>query len=113
MRVVRKRFSRATEVVTPMSIESVAAQLRPLRARIDAQQTNQHSWPTKEEELAADYDRYDRRLLKAAAMLGVEAPAGRGRGDTVLDEDDRLQLEQRLVDAGLDVRAPADDRSST
>jgi hypothetical protein len=96
-----------------MSIESVVAQLRPLRARIDAQQRNQHSWPTKEEELAADYDRYDRRLLKAAAMLGVEAPAGRGRGDTVLDEDDRLQLEQRLVDSGLDVRAPTDDRSST
>ncbi len=96
-----------------MSIESVAAQLRPLRTRIDAQQTNQHSWPTKEEELAADYDRYDRRLLKAAAMLGVEAPAGRGRGDTVLDEDDRLRLEQRLVDAGLDVRAPSDDRSTT
>ena len=36
-----------------MTIESVAAQLRPLRARIDAQQANTHSWPTKEEELAA------------------------------------------------------------
>ncbi len=92
-----------------MTIESVAAQLRPLRIRIDAQQTNQHTWPTKDEVLAADYDRYDRRLLKAAAMLGVDAPAGRGRGETVLNENDRLQLEQRLVDAGLDVRAPADD----
>ena len=96
-----------------MTIESVAAQLRPLRIRIDAQQTNQHTWPTKAEELAADYDRYDRRLLKAAAMLGVDAPAGRGRdrGETVLSEEDRLQLEQSLVDAGLDVRAPADDAS--
>jgi len=94
-----------------MTIESVAAQLRPLRIRIDAQQTNQHTWPTKAEELAADYDRYDRRLLKAAAMLGVDAPAGRGRGETALSEDDRLRLEQCLVDAGLDVRAPADDAS--
>src|SRR4051794_35648284 len=59
---------------TIMSIESVAMQLRTLRARIDAQTANQHSWPTKEEELAADIDRYDRRLLKAAAMLQVEAP---------------------------------------
>jgi len=96
-----------------MTIESVAAQLRPLRARIDAQHTNQHTWPSKEEELAADYDRYDRRLLKAAAMLGVDAPAGRGREETVLSGDDRLQLEQRLVDAGLDVRAPAGDGSPT
>ena len=90
-----------------MSIESVAAQLRTLRTRIRAQQANQHSWPSKEEELAADLDRYDRRLIKAAAMLGVEAPTGRGREQFLLSDDDRLRLEQRLDEAGLDVRAPA------
>lgn len=94
-----------------MSIESVAAQMRTLRARIDAQQANQHTWPTKDEELAADLDRYDRRLLKAAAMLGVEAPTGRGREHFLLSDQDRAQLEGRLVDAGLDVRAPADDQA--
>lgn len=91
-----------------MTIESVAAQLRPLRARIAAQQANTHTWPTKEEELAADVDRYDRRLIRAAAMLGLEAPAGRGREHFLLSEQDRLQLEQRLQEAGLDV-CPAPD----
>jgi hypothetical protein len=97
-----------------MSIESVAMELRTLRRRIDAQQANTHSWPTKEEELTADFDRYDRRLLKAAAMLRVEGPMGRGRGQFLLSEQDRAQLEQRLVEAGLDVRqAPADEQSTT
>jgi hypothetical protein len=91
-----------------MSIESVAAQLRTLRTRIDAQRANQHSWPTKEEELAADIDRYDRRLLKAAAMLQVEAPATRHREQFLLSDGDRQQLEDRLAESGLDVRAPVD-----
>lgn len=95
-----------------MTIESVAAQLRALRARIDAQKANQHSWPTKGEELAADIDRYDRRLLKAAAMLQVTAPATRRRAEFLLSERERTQLEQRLADSGLDVRgAPADEET--
>ena len=94
-----------------MTIENVATQLRALRTRIDHQKANQHSWPTKEEELAADIDRYDRRLLKAAAMLQVEAPASRRREQFLLSEDDRLVLEKRLAVSGLDVRAPADDQS--
>jgi hypothetical protein len=91
-----------------MTIESVAAELRPLRARIDAQRANQHTWPSKEEELEADCDRYDRRLLKAAAMLGVEAAVTVGREQSFLSDDDRMRLEVRLADAGLDVRAPAE-----
>lgn len=94
-----------------MSIEDVAAQLRTLRTRIENQKANQHSWPTKEEELAADIDRYDRRLLKAAAMLAVEAPASRRREQFLLREADRLALENRLTQSGLDVRAPADDQT--
>ena len=97
-----------------MSIESVAGELRTLRRRIDAQEANQHSWPTKEEELTADYDRYDRRLLKAAAMLRVEAPTGRGREHFLLSDRDRTQLERRLRHGGLDVReVPADEESPT
>jgi hypothetical protein len=92
-----------------MTIESVAVQLRTLRTRIDAQKANQHSWPTKEEELAADIDRYDRRLLKAAAMLQVEPPASRRREQFLLTDRDRVKLEQRLAAAGLDVLAPAED----
>lgn len=94
-----------------MSIESVAVQLRNLRTRIDAQRANQHSWPTKEEELAADIDRYDRRLIKAAAMLGVTTPASRRREQFLLSEPDREQLEHRLAESGLDVRAPVDDQA--
>ena len=94
-----------------MSIESVAAQLRTLRTRIENQKANQHSWPTKDEELAVDIDRYDRRLLKAAAMLAVEVPASRRRGQFLLSEADRLALEDRLAGSGLDVRAPADDQT--
>lgn len=95
-----------------MTIENVATQLRTLRTRIENQKANQHSWPTKEEELAADIDRYDRRLLKAAAMLQVEAPASRRREQFLLSEDDRLVLEKRLAGSGLDVWAPADDHTS-
>ncbi len=94
-----------------MSIESVAEELRTLRRRIDAQTANTHVWPTKEEELAADIDRYDRRLLKAAAMLQVEAPAAQRREQFLLREHDRRVLEDRLAESGLDVRAPADDPS--
>jgi len=94
-----------------MSIETVAAQLRTLRTRIENQKANQHSWPTKEEELAADIDRYDRRLLKAAAMLQVDPPASRRRDQFLLSEEERLLLEHRLAESGLDVRAPADDQT--
>jgi hypothetical protein len=94
-----------------MTIQSVAMELRTLRRRIDAQQANQHTWPTKEEELAADLDRYDRRLLKAATMLSVDAPAARPREQFLLTEDDRRIVEARLIEAGLDVRAAAGDGS--
>lgn len=96
-----------------MSIESVAGQLRTLRTRIESQRANRHSWPTKEEELAADIDRYDRRLLKAAAMLQVPAPTSTRREQFLLSEADRLLLEERLAESGLDVRAPADDQTPT
>lgn len=86
-----------------MSMEGVVQELRSLRRRLDAQHANAHTWPGKDEELAADLDRYDRRLVKAAAMLRVDAPAGTGREGFFLDEHDRMQLEQRLVGAGLDV----------
>ena len=94
-----------------MSIESVTEELRILRRRIDAQRSNAHTWPTKEEELAADVDRYDRRLLKAAAIMQVKASAGPGREEFLLSDDERVRLEQRLVDAGFDVTAPADKGS--
>lgn len=94
-----------------MSIESVAAELRILRRRIDQQQANRHAWPTKEEELAADVDRYDRRLLKAAAMLQIQVDerAVRGGAHFLLGNLERRSIEERLAEAGLDVRAPDDD----
>jgi flavin-dependent dehydrogenase len=82
-------------------------ELKSLRARLDAQRSNTHTWPTKEEEHAADLDRYDRRLLKAAAMLGVEAPPARRHDGFLLSDDDRRVVEGRLADAGIDVRASA------
>lgn len=91
-----------------MSIESVTEELRTLRRRIEAQRANPHTWPSKEEELAADLDRYDRRLIKAAIMLRVEAPAGRGREHFLLSERDRSELEKRVVDAGIDVRVSSE-----
>lgn len=97
-----------------MTIESVAFELRTLRARISAQNANQHTWPTKEEELAADLDRYDRRLLKAAAMVGVEAPAvSRGQEEFLLSDERRQELERRLAEAGLDMTAPAGEGRQT
>jgi flavin-dependent dehydrogenase len=89
-----------------VSIQTVSLELKSLRARLDAQRSNTHTWPTKEEEHAADLDRYDRRLLKAAAMLGVEAPVARRHDGFLLSDDDRRVIEVRLADAGIDVRAP-------
>jgi hypothetical protein len=91
-----------------MSLESVADELRALRRRIDAQRANTHVWPTKEEELAADVDRYDRRLIKAAAMLQVVVPASRRRDGILLSDDDRVRLEQRVAEAGLDLGTRVD-----
>ncbi len=94
-----------------MGIENVAGELRSLRTRIDAQRANRHQWPTKEEELYADLDRYDRRLVKAAVMLRVEAPCGMGREGFILEEQDRMRLEQCLVEAGLDLHAADEEES--
>ena len=91
-----------------MSLASLAEELRSLRRRIDAQEANAHDWPTKEEEMIADLDRYDRRLIKAARMLRLSIPVGQGREAMLLREHDRAQFEKRLMDSGLDVRAPAD-----
>lgn len=88
-----------------MSIDNVAVELRSLRARIHAQQANGHQWPTKEEELFADLDRYDRRLLKAAAMLRVDAPTPVRGAEMLLADKERRELEERLAGSGLDVRA--------
>jgi hypothetical protein len=94
-----------------MSIETLSAEIRRLRARIEAQRANPHSWPTKEEELAADVDRYDRRLLKAAAMLRLETSAIRHREQFLLSDDDRTALEARLQDAGLELHAQETPRT--
>lgn len=92
-----------------MSIDHVAGELRSLRVRIHAQQANGHQWPTKEEERFADLDRYDRRLLKAAAMLRVDAPAPARGAAMLLAEQERRELEERLAGSGLDVRSTPDD----
>ena len=89
-------------------IENVAGELRLLRTRIDAQRANSHHWPTKEEEFYADLDRYDRRLLKAAAMLRIDAPTPARDQEALFSEHDRHTLEERLAGSGLDVRSPAD-----
>lgn len=93
-----------------MSIESLTTELRQLRARIDSQRNNSHTWPTKEEELAADLLRYDRRLLRAAAMLRLGA-SGRARGSLQLSEDERLDIEHSLDSCGYGVRPTADEGS--
>jgi len=92
-----------------LGIESVAVELRSLRSRIDAQRANHHEWPSKEEELFADLDRYDRRLLKAAAMLSVDAPRPAHDRELLLSDDARQRLEHHLAGSGLDVRTPAGD----
>lgn len=86
-----------------MGIENVAGELSALRARIHAQRANSHEWPTKEEELFADLDRYDRRLLKAAAMLRLDAPAPARDREVLLSDDERYTLETRLAECGVDV----------
>lgn len=93
-----------------VSIESITAELRQLRARIDFQRDNTHTWPTKDEELAADLLRYDRRLLKAAAMLRV-ASSGGARGFAELSEAERLDIEHSLDVCGHGVRPSAEEGS--
>lgn len=101
----------SAELRTPTSsIEHRTAELRKLRARIDSQRDNPHTWPTTEEELAADLLRYDRRLLKAVAVRRLGS-GGRGRGSAQLSEADRLEIEHRLDISGYSVRPTADTRS--
>jgi len=92
-----------------VGIEDVSGEIRSLRTRIDAQRANTHVWPTKEEELFADLDRYDRRLLKAAAMLSVEAPRPARDAEILLSDDERSGLEERLAGSGLDLGASSGD----
>lgn len=91
----------------PVPLERLAAELRELHRRRDELMRAAGTVPTLPEEVSSVVDRYDRLLIDAAVMLGVDIPADApsavdpGR----LTHLGRITLEDALHDAGLDVRA--------
>ena len=82
--------------VPRLSIGQLSDELRSLRLRlIRYEQRHRDGW-------SADLEAYDRGLVEAARMLEVAEP---GPPLTVpLTAEDRAALEQRLSEAGLEVR---------
>ena len=91
----------------PVPLERLAAELRELYRRRDDLMRSAGTVPTLPEEVSAVVDRYDRLLVDAAVMLGVDIPpdAPSAVEPGVLTHLGRITLEDALRAAGLDVRA--------
>lgn len=83
-------------------IGRVAEEARRLRRRLAAYRKTEKTWPTKVAEWTADLDAYDDVILTLGEMVGVPSPIPPGAQRRLLFED-RVTLEQRLTDAGLDL----------
>ena len=93
----------------PVPLERLTAQLRELYRQRDELMRSAGTVPTLPEEVSAVVDRYDRLLADAAAMLDVDVPPdARSTVDPErLTHHGRIDLEEALRTAGLDVRAVA------
>ncbi|MDQ4096387.1 MAG: hypothetical protein M3144_00750 [Actinomycetota bacterium] len=91
----------------PVPLERLTAQLRELYRQRDDLMRSAGTVPTPPEEISAVVDRYDRLLLDAAAMLEVDIPpdARSNVEPERLTHNGRINLEEALRTAGLDVRA--------
>ena len=79
-----------------LSIGRLSSELRSLRLRlIRYEQRHRDGW-------IADLEAYDRRLVEAATMLEVRVPGP--AAVPPLAAEDRAALEERLSEAGLEVR---------
>ncbi len=89
-------------------LERLTAQLRELYRQRDDLMRSAGTVPTPPEEVSAVVDRYDRLLVDAAVMLDVDVPRdARSSVDPErLTHHGRINLEEALRAAGLDVRAP-------
>ena len=75
--------------------ERLTERLRDLRRRLDQPPTDPDGWEL-------DLYSYDESLIVAADLLEVEIPKG-ARDE--MSAEQRLVLEERLKEAGMDVRA--------
>jgi hypothetical protein len=82
-----------------LTIGELSHELRSLRLRlIRYEQRHRDGW-------SADLEAYDRRLVEAARMLEVTEPGP--APSAPLAAEDRAALEERLSEAGLEVRTDA------
>ena len=90
----------------PVPLERLAAELRAASQVKDELMRSAGTEPTLPETVSAVMDRYDGLLLDAAAMLDVEVPpeARSAVDPRVLTHQGRVDLEEGLAAAGLDVR---------
>ncbi len=88
-------------------LERLTAQLRELYRQRDDLMRSAGTVPTLPEEVSAVVDRYDRLLVDAAVMLEVDLPPdARSTVDPErLTHNGRINLEEALRTAGLEVRA--------
>jgi hypothetical protein len=91
----------------PVPLERLTAELRELYRQRDELMRSAGTVPTLPEAVSAVVDRYDRLLVDAAVMLEVDVPPeARSTVDPErLTHNGRIDLEEALRTAGLDVRA--------
>ncbi len=83
-------------------LASLALRLQAQRRHLDSYEDKTTAWPTKIEDWWADEVVYDRDLMAAGALLGVPPPRVGDRPH--LTPAERATMEERLAEAGLDVR---------
>lgn len=91
----------------PVPLERLAAELRELFRQRDDLMRSAGTVPTLPEQVSSIMDNYDRLLVDAAVMLRVEIPSDARStvNPHTLTHQGRIDLEEGLASAGLDVRA--------
>lgn len=86
--------------------ETLVAQARAMRRRLDLYEADERLWPTKVQEWCEDLDSYDGVLVDLAVVVGLpEATLPDGDRRRLLSEE-RTSIEGGLARAGLDLGGP-------
>jgi hypothetical protein len=85
--------------------ETLIAEARGMRRRLDIYESDERLWPTKVQEWCEDLDTYDRVLIDLAVVIGLpRAALPEGERRRLLSEE-RSSIEDGLDRVGLDLGA--------
>ncbi len=82
--------------------ETLMAEARAMRRRLDLYEADDRLWPTKVQEWCEDLDTYDGVLIDLAVILGLPAAALPQGGRRRLLSEERSSIESGLVRAGFE-----------